>query len=168
MPRIDEQASPKKHAESYPQVVSALSVRSHYGALLVRQRQRVPDTGLHPDILKFAKAFQRDLDKLAIPFFTVCGPRGRADQEAAFARGNSKARFGQSPHNYGLAVDMVHGTRFWDLSKKEWAWIGYFSKVVANRIKVPITWGGDWGWDMAHWQLRDWKSIRDAGRPLVS
>ena len=37
-----------------------------------------------------------------------CCARGKAAQEADFAKGTSNAHYGQSPHNYGLSLDFFN------------------------------------------------------------
>lgn len=68
-------------------------------------------------------------------------------------------RPGRSPHQFGMAVDIAHLTRAWDLTAKEWAVIGLIGKEVARKRKIRIVWGGDFKsiYDPAHWELADWK-----------
>ncbi len=62
----------------------------------------------------------------------------------------------------GCAVDIVHTKFAWQMSRDEWRYIGALGKRVAKRMDLEITWGGDWGWDFAHWELPDWKT-----RPVI-
>lgn len=100
--------------------------------------------------------------------FTIMdAQRGRAEQELAFRRGNSKAHFGQSAHNWNPAValdvapypiDFNDKQRFIDLAQK-------LILPVAKELKIPIRWGGDWnmdgsiadGWDFPHYELHPWR-----------
>lgn len=117
-----------------------------------------PYTGVHPELLQFSKAFLADLKARGWPFYAHEYLRDRKAQDDAFKRGVSKAKFGQSAHNYGMAVDIVHYGRFWLLDPKEWALLGLIGKDVAKRRNIKITWGGDWKfYDPAHWELTDWK-----------
>lgn len=78
-----------------------------------------------------------------------------------FRKGNSKAKWGSSPHNCGMAVDLVHGVYAWEIPKLCWSMLGHIGKEVAAQQGVKITWGGDWDfYDPAHWELSDWKSRR--------
>lgn len=96
------------------------------------------------------------------PFYFV---RTHDEQDRLYAKGVTKAKGGESPHNYGCAVDQVHYSRYWDLTKKEWAVIGLIGKEVARRRNIKIVWGGDWGfYDPAHWELRDWRHYRAAAK----
>lgn len=116
--------------------------------------------GAHPKILEFEDALIKRLAKHMVPMWAHSIVRGAKQQEAAFAGGFSKARFGKSPHNFGCAVDLVHGTKAWGLSEDAWKIIGDIGKEVAKSRGVPIVWGGDFQslWDPAHWELRDWKT----------
>ncbi|QCS36976.1 hypothetical protein [Tortoise microvirus 37] len=135
---------------------------------------RTPREGAEPDIVRFYLAFQKDLVARGFPFFATEFLRGRDRQQALYNAGNSKAVFGRSPHNFGMAVDIVHCKRLWDLKPQEWALIGLLGKEAARKQSIKIEWGGDWfgrgkrrtspgqvGWDPAHWELADWaKRIR--------
>lgn len=100
--------------------------------------------------------------KHMVPMWAHSIVRGQKQQEAAFAGGFSKARFGKSPHNYGCAVDLVHGTVAWGMDDMAWKILGHIGKELAKSKGIDITWGGDFTslWDPAHWELRDWKTLR--------
>lgn len=134
-----------------------------------RYRKRLlsqPFDDLTHEIDDFARAFLRELQSRGIPMVLVVGYRSRDEQARVFANGFSKARPGRSPHQYGMAVDIAHAKRGWDLTKKEWAVIGLIGQEVARKRKIAITWGGDFKsiYDPAHWELADWKK---AGGPLI-
>lgn len=116
---------------------------------------------LHVDVQAFLRTFLRDLERRNIPLFPVDGFRDAETQDRLFKQGVTKARAGQSPHNYGLAVDVVHSTKFWDLTRRQWDVIGLIGKEAARKANVKVTWGGDWSfYDPAHWELRDWKKLK--------
>jgi peptidoglycan L-alanyl-D-glutamate endopeptidase CwlK len=86
--------------------------------------------------------------------------RGKAAQEKAFKAGNSKAHFGQSPHNFtpSIAVDVVPYPLDWDdiaAFKK----LGAVVKRKAKELGIPISWGGDWRSlkDFPHYELSPWR-----------
>lgn len=113
-----------------------------------------------PELLEFERKLIKRARKLGIPLFTHCVFRSAKEQDALFVQGRSKARAGQSPHNYGLAADIVHGTKGWDLTRKQWEIIGHIGKELATQAGIKITWGGDWNfYDPAHWELSNWKAI---------
>ncbi|THF60016.1 M15 family metallopeptidase [Ollibium composti] len=127
------------------------------------QQGRADRTGAQPDILEFERRLIKRAFKLGIPLWAHTVIRTSADQNAAFRAGHSKARAGQSPHNYGAAVDLVHGTKAWALTPRQWAIIGHLGKEVAAQSGLQITWGGDWEfYDPAHWELTHWRAIRAA------
>lgn len=117
-----------------------------------------------PDLVDFATHFTRALKDRGFPFFPIEWERGRERQDALKAQGLSRASWGQSAHNFGMAVDVVHFGRFWQLSRAEWAVVGLIGKEVARKRNIKIRWGGDWDfYDPAHWELSDWK-VRAASR----
>ncbi|RUV54678.1 hypothetical protein EOA85_24060 [Mesorhizobium sp. M5C.F.Ca.IN.020.29.1.1] len=138
------------------------------GERYAAQQLRADREGSRPELLAFLDAFQRQLRALGVPMFAHCLVRDSAAQDAAYAAGTSKAQAGESAHNYGCAVDLVHSRRAWDLTKREWAVIGHIGKDVAARNQLKINWGGDDGpgdnfdWDPAHWELRNWKALVSA------
>lgn len=121
---------------------------------------RAKRKGASPQILEFEQALIKKLASLQVPVFAHCVIRERDEQEAAYFRGNSKARFGQSPHNYGMAVDIIHSIKGWEIPNQSWEIIGHVGKEVAKAHGIKIVWGGDFKslWDPAHWELADWKT----------
>lgn len=81
------------------------------------------------------------------------GYRSSEDQEAAFKKGNSKLRAGQSKHNYfpSLAVDVAP----WKSTKPHIDWddlelfrfMGGYILGIANQMEINVRWGGDWDGD---------------------
>lgn len=128
-----------------------------------KQQWRAVREGAHPDILEFERLLIKALRVRKVPMFAHSIVRGENEQNAAFAHGNSKARYGQSPHNFGCAVDIVHGRVAWALSKKQWDIIGHLGKSVAKSHNLKVTWGGDFKslYDPAHWELTQWKTLKD-------
>lgn len=110
-------------------------------------------------------AFQKKLAKVGVPVRVHSGFRSSFDQNVLFNKGVSKARGGQSPHNKGLAVDVIHTTRAWDatlMPRDAWSLFGAVGKEVARSRGLKLDWGGDWSfYDPAHWQFSDWR-IRSA------
>jgi hypothetical protein len=125
------------------------------------QQFRADRFGAQPDVLKFERLLVKRAFKLGVPLFAHCVIRGGADQNEMFRQGKSKARAGESPHNYGAAVDVIHGTKAWALSRKQWLIVGHLGKEAAAAAGLAVVWGGDWSfWDPAHWELADWREIR--------
>jgi hypothetical protein len=86
-----------------------------------------------------------------------CAGRGRVDQEACFARGASKAHYGQSAHNVNGALDiweMRDGVYTLD---QQW-----FDRVVGPAIVTGLEWYGAPGAafpELPHVQLADWRKL---------
>lgn len=125
------------------------------------QQGRADRTGAQPEILDFERKLVKRAFKLGIPLFAHCVVRGSQEQNRLFREGRSKARAGESPHNYGAAVDLIHGTKAWALTRRQWTIVGHLGKELAVQAGLKVTWGGDWGfYDPAHWELTDWRAIR--------
>lgn len=151
-------------SRDYQQAAQSMTEPAH-DFLTVVQKQRGNEDwrGVHPDIKRFWLGFCKAMDERSIPFYAFELMRDEARQQILFERGRSKARPGQSPHQYGTAIDTVHCTRFWGLSHKEWEVVGVIGKEVARKCNVKITWGGDWRFfDPVHWQLENWHDYKDA------
>ena len=144
-----------------PNLKAAFDALVDFGAVQsVQWRNKVvfSHDGVHPDMIVFVLAFVKECGERGLPLFPIELVRDQARQDMLFRQGRSKARFGASAHNYGMAVDMVHLTRFWDMSEKQWAAIAVIGKEVARKRGLKVTWGGDWNfYDPAHWELTDWK-----------
>lgn len=109
------------------------------------------------------KAWFKAEQKADPELHACCGRRDKAGQDAELARGTSKAKFGESPHNYlpSRAIDVF----FQVDGKALWAFQRY--KALAKRKPSNIIWGGDWDndglstdekWiDSPHFQEVDWK-----------
>jgi hypothetical protein len=89
--------------------------------------------------------------------------RGKADQEHFFQKGTSKARYGESPHNYNLALDIFqltqNGARF------DVAW--YKDTIIPEALKTGfIQPGGLWKTfkDWPHFEHKDWKQLVKDGK----
>lgn len=109
----------------------------------------------HPEIIEFWEHFFSACDKRNIPVRAFEIYRSNERQDELFKTGRSKAKAGTSPHNIGMAVDIVGYKKYWDLSKKQWDVLGEIGKEVARKRKIDIEWGGDWNfYDPAHWELK--------------
>ena len=104
-------------------------------------------------------------------FTVICGHRGRAEQEAAYRKGTSNARFGQSPHNFtpSLAIDIVPYPLDWD-DTAAFKKMGDVFMSCARELKIPVRWGADWDrddrhsdesfLDWPHFELHPWRSFK--------
>jgi hypothetical protein len=113
------------------------------------------------ELKKWWFAFQAAAAKQSIPLRVHNGYRDKAWQNRLEAEGHSNAKWGQSPHNFGLAVDIIHTTRAWvHMPAPGWDILGALGQEVARRRGLKLTWGGDpaFGfYDPAHWQYSDWR-----------
>lgn len=94
-------------------------------------------------------------------FTVICGYRDRAAQDAAYKAGTSKARFGQSPHNFkpSLAVDCVPYPLDWnDIGRFEL--MGRVIMQSASKLRVPLVWGRNFKAlrDYPHFELANWQT----------
>lgn len=87
-----------------------------------------------------------------------CGYRTRAEQEAAKARGASKAGFGSSPHSYlpAMAIDVFQIQDGKALYPVEWY------KMLAESLPEYLQSGGYFPQGFTDWphvQVRAWKTL---------
>ncbi|RWQ34082.1 MAG: M15 family peptidase [Mesorhizobium sp.] len=133
------------------------------GVKYSEQQLRADREGAHPDVIEFGRLLVKRMRKLNVPMFESCMWRTMDDQQAAYVLGNSKAKPGESPHNYGCATDVIHGIRGWDLSRQQWAIVGHVGKELAAQRGFKMIWGGDWKfYDPAHWELAGWRAGLDS------
>lgn len=115
--------------------------------------------GIHPDLLKVMDEAIKCVD-----FTVICGYRGKAEQEEAYRTGHSKAKFGRSAHNYGLAVDCIP----YPFKNEDWKDVQRFRDMAkhilqaAENVGVEVTWGGTWKmFDTPHFELSDWRNMKN-------
>lgn len=125
-------------------------------------RSMPPLEHVHADMATFARKFMKECADRGIPLRVFQGYRSPKEQQRMKDRGVSRAGPGQSPHQYGCAVDMIHVARAWEgMTREQWDVLGAIGKEVARRMGIDVDWGGDWDfYDPAHWQLTDWKEWR--------
>lgn len=125
------------------------------------QQHRAERAGAQPELLDFERKLIKRMFKLGVPMFGHAVVRTAAEQDGLYVRGVTKARAGDSPHNYGCATDIIHGTKAWNLTRAQWALVGHVGKEVAAQAGIDVTWGGDWKfYDPAHWELTKWREVR--------
>ena len=103
-------------------------------------------SGLHPYIRERAVKLVKNLEKKGIKLRIYSGLRTFGEQAEIYAKGRtkagkivSKAKPGQSYHNYGLAFDAVeikNGKALWE--NPDWEIIGREGE------KLDFEWGGRW------------------------
>jgi len=126
-----------------------------------QMQYRANELEAHPRILEFKAGLIKRMASIGVPMYAHCVWRTPDEQLALFERKRTKAMPGESPHNWGCAVDIVHCRFHWDLTERQWTVIGHIGKEYARAARLNVTWGGDWKfYDPAHWELTDWKQCR--------
>lgn len=126
--------------------------------------------GVHPEIVSFFKAMRYECEKRGITVKAHEFYRSGERQNQLFEKKVTKARAGESPHQYGCAVDIISTEHGWNMTKKEWDIVCAIGYEVARKKKLRIINGSDWGkpnehtrfWDPAHWELKRWRDYRAA------
>lgn len=137
-----------------------LSSRNHAEQHWVAVRQ-----GAHPDLLEFERIMLRRMAKLGVPMFVHECVRSAQRQGQLKAAGFSRAGPGASPHQYGCAIDLIHGTLAWKLTPRQWEVVHHVGEevikasglAVENFCMQPGTKLD--GFDPAHWQVADWNQV---------
>jgi|SRR6478736_6852503 len=110
---------------------------------------------LHPLLQKVMNEAIQHYD-----FSIIESYRDKAAQNKAFKEGKSKAKFGQSAHNYkpAVAVDCVPYPLDWN-NTTEFNKMGAQILAAAEKVGVPIRWGKYFTGlvDMPHFELHPWK-----------
>lgn len=124
----------------------------------LRQLTRADYQNVRGDVARFSAHFVLALRRHRLPFYVHEAFRTPDRQAELVAQGRSRAIPPIAPHVQGCAVDVVHSRFGWQLTRTEWSAIGKIGQSVADKLNIPMEWGGTWSfYDPAHWQLRDWK-----------
>ena len=106
-----------------------------------------------------------------VPFDILSAWRGQAEQDSLQAQGLSKATFGHSPHNFGLAFDYwpvdKDGNFLKDTDITDYMWNKMGAIVEAN----GLTWGGSFISlkDSDHAENTNWRVLsKDGTCPLLN
>jgi hypothetical protein len=91
---------------------------------------------------------------LEYDFSILEGFRGEAAQNNAFDNGFSKVRWPNGKHNVfpSKAVDVAPYPIRWN-DPVRFCELAVIIKRIAAELFIKVKWGGDWGWDLAHWEL---------------
>lgn len=126
-------------------------------------------SNLHPDFQKAALAFLEDAKAAGLDPRLQHSYRTAEEQDKLYAQGRTapgkivtKAKGGQSNHNYGVAMDVVPGPLVskpnWDPENPMWGQLG---QVAA---KHGLEWGGNWKFqDKPHIQMAgaNWRKMQN-------
>ena len=100
----------------------------------------------HPDLQKIFNEVVKAFD-----CSVTCGIRTAAEQDRLFEAGKSQLAYPHSKHNVkpgelSRAVDVIPYPVDWaDL--KRFSYFAGFVQGIADRLLIPIRWGGDWDMD---------------------
>lgn len=119
---------------------------------------------LHPAVQDRARAIVKAWADAGFDVLVTCTFRSNAEQDKLYAQGRTapgfkvtKARAGESYHNFGLALDFVpviNGKPQWDDHKPFEVLAG-----IAQMADPTVTWGGGWSFkDLPHLQ---WDKPKD-------
>lgn len=119
---------------------------------------------LHPKLQPMATRLIEMAKEKGINAKVIAGLRTHAEQDKLYAQGRSKpgdvvtkAKGGQSIHNYGLAFDIGI---FSDDDKTYHGESPYYKTVGQLGKSLGLTWGGDWKFvDEPHFEYPHGKSI---------
>ena len=93
----------------------------------------------HPSLQKVAHEAIKTFD-----FKVICGHRGKAEQDKAYATGKSKVKFPGSKHNQkpAHAFDAVPVPLDWN-DIESFKAMAKVMKAAAKKLGVKMKWGGD-------------------------
>jgi peptidoglycan L-alanyl-D-glutamate endopeptidase CwlK len=109
----------------------------------------------HKDLISLCEAVLQDMD-----ISVICGYRGEAEQNAAFAAGNSKLKYPKSKHNKipSMAVDVVPYPVDWSDTKRFLEMCKLFEQH-AEKLGIEIRLGRDFSFvDLPHFELMEKKN----------
>lgn len=153
-------------SKDYTEAAYGLARGKAFKDIKVREKQtNVQFEGVHEDIVRFWKGMYKACKARNIPVIAFEMLRSAERQDQLYKQGRSKVRGYLSPHQFGMAVDIVHATDYWQITKKQWDIIGSIGNEVARKNKIKMDWGGratgKWKkfYDPAHWEIENWRSV---------
>lgn len=153
--------------DTYREALRGLVDRDFLKSRKYREQQwRAIRAGVDPQMLLFERLLIRRMGKLGVPMFTSEAMRSAERQAKLKAEGRSMLANG--PHMHGMAVDIVHSIKAWDLHKRQWDLIGHVGLEIVAQEGLSIRWGGEWKtfYDPAHWEREDWHNATDELAPF--
>lgn len=92
----------------------------------------------------------------------TCGYRTEDEQNEAYKNGKSRAKFGESKHNFfpSKAIDICPYPINWDNNDSRWQEMALNAMWCAGKLGFEITWGGSFKSikDMPHFELKEKKN----------
>lgn len=97
-------------------------------------------------------------------FMVIQSSRTKLEQEADYKKGNSRAHWGQSAHDFepSFAVDCAPLPLNWS-NIHSFEVMASVVKAAAQQLNIPIVWGGDWRTikDFPHFELTNWRELAE-------
>lgn len=175
---LDGNFGPKTQKAEDDFEITFITYAKRYGAFDTRTEGVIAT--LLPKAQVAARQFMTLASKAPFQVKLLSGTRTYAEQNALFAKRPvvTKARGGQSNHNFGIAWDVgifVDGQYYTGKNKKETQAYIDLSKIIMPTMSKTIEWGGNWKSivDMPHYGLLTGKSVAqvralfEAGKPYV-
>ena len=149
----------------------------HQNPTFTRRTERIL-SGLDPKAAKIFRPWLAEASATAasmgVDIAAINGFRSWAEQDALYAKGRSKpgrivtrAKGGQSNHNFGIAIDLgvFRGSRYLDESEPETA-SAVYRAIAASAQRHGIEWGGNWRRfkDEPHFQIATGLSMAEKRR----
>lgn len=130
--------------------------------------------GAHPKLQTLIYAAWEQMD-----FLVMDSQRGKAAQEMAFKLGRSKAKFGQSAHNWApaIALDLAPFPINWNKTEPFKKLQFEIIRPLAKKMGIPIRQGLDWNMngiitdesfvDWPHVELHPWREWAKKSKPFL-
>lgn len=98
------------------------------------------------------------LSRSGFDLTVTCGYRTKEEQEDAYKKGTSRAKFGQSKHNDfpSKAIDICPYPIIWEGKDPRWQEMAMNAMWCAGRLGIEIAWGGNFKSisDKPHFELK--------------
>lgn len=159
---VDGRAGPETWGAIYARIVPAKRKDAPAADDAVDSRSEDHIRTLLPEVKPYARALVHKAAAAGITIKVIGGTRSYAEQDALYAQGRTapgkivtKARGGESNHNFGLAFDIgvFEGGRY---LTGEPADVARYQAVGVLGLELGLDWGGTWTnfEDLPHFQLR--------------
>ena len=102
---------------------------------------------LYPLVERKWKALEAIMEELGDPIKMICSVRSCEDQNKEYEKGTSKAKCGESMHQYGIAIDYCfkNGVAFPPSQDKRWLTVNKLAQTIGF-----YSYGISEGWDDGH------------------
>jgi peptidoglycan LD-endopeptidase CwlK len=157
---VDGKAGPQTWGAIYQRIVPQKPTDAEPSVIVapVDSRSEKAIATLLPEVQPLARALVQKAASVGITIKIICGLRTYAEQDALYAKGRTepgpivtKAKGGQSNHNFGIAFDIgvFEDSKYLPDSPK-------YKAVGALGVDLGLEWGGNWKTivDQPHYQLR--------------